>query len=381
MLRRIWAVMQKELIQILRDRRTLLIQVSMPMIQLFLFGYAINMSVDHIPMVVVDRSLDAASHAYVDALVTSGFFDVVGYLSSEAEMVQAIDQGHAQAGIVIPPGFAADVASSPLSGMAHVLLLIDGSDLFTSQSAYNAATLIAEVHAADVLMTKVERSGRAAGQKDLLPFDARVRILYNPNLDDLWFLIPGMAAMLLQIQSIALTAMSIVRERERGNIEQILVTPIRSAELMIGKMMPAALIVLINLMTILAVGVFWFEVPFQGDFWLFLWLAFMYVFSGLGLGLLASTISQNQKQAHQVIGVIALVGIVLAGFIFPRYAMPPLIRVVGNLFPMTYFVPIAQGIITKGVGIEYLWDQVAALLIYVIVVLVFAIRLFKPALD
>ncbi len=381
MLRRIWAVMQKELIQILRDRRTLLIQVSMPMIQLFLFGYAINMSVDHIPMVVVDRSLDAASHAYVDALVTSGFFDVVGYLSSEAEMVQAIDQGHAQAGIVIPPGFAADVASSPRSGMAHVLLLIDGSDLFTSQSAYNAATLIAEVHAADVLMTKVERSGRAAGQKDLLPFDARVRILYNPNLDDLWFLIPGMAAMLLQIQSIALTAMSIVRERERGNIEQILVTPIRSAELMIGKMMPAALIVLINLMTILAVGVFWFEVPFQGDFWLFLWLAFMYVFSGLGLGLLASTISQNQKQAHQVIGVIALVGIVLAGFIFPRYAMPPLIRVVGNLFPMTYFVPIAQGIITKGVGIEYLWDQVAALLIYVIVVLVFAIRLFKPALD
>jgi len=380
MLRRTWAVMQKELIQIVRDRWTLFIMVSMPMIQLFLFGYAINMSVDHIPMVVVDQSLDAASRAYVDALVTSGFFDVVGYLSSEADLVQAIDQGRAQAGIVIPPGFAADV-SSPGSGRAQVLLLVDGSDLFTSQSAYNAATLIAGVHATDVLMTRIEHSGRTAGRQDLLPLDTRVRILYNPNLDDLWFLIPGMAAMLLQLQSVSLTAMSIVRERERGNIEQILVTPIRSAELMLGKMMPAALIVFINLLTILAVGVFWFEVPFQGNFWLFLWLAFLFVFSGLGLGLLVSTISQNQKQAHQVIGVIALVGILLAGFIFPRYTMPPLIRAAGNLFPVTYFVPIAQGIITKGIGIEFLWEQVAALLIYVVVVLVFAVRLFKPALD
>ena len=380
MLRRIWAVMQKELIQIVRDRRTLFIMVSMPMIQLFLFGYAINMSVDHIPMVVVDQSPDAASRAYVDTLVTSGFFDVVGYLSSEADVVQAIDQGRAQAGIVIPPGFAADVVS-PGSGRAQVLLLVDGSDLFTSQSAYNAATLIAEVHAADVLMARIERSGRAAGRQDLLPLDVRVRILYNPNLDDLWFLIPGMTAMLLQIQTIALTAMSIVRERERGNIEQILVTPIRSAELMLGKMMPAALIVFINLLTILAVGVFWFEVPFQGNFWLFLWLAFLYVFSGLGLGLLISTVSQNQKQAQQLIGVISLVGILLAGFIFPRYTMPPLIRVAGNLFPLTYFVPIAQGIITKGVGIEFLWEQVAALLVYVAMVLVLAVRLFKPALD
>jgi len=380
MLRRIWAVMQKELIQIVRDRRTLFIMVSMPMIQLFLFGYAINMSVDHIPMVVVDQSPDAASRAYVDTLVTSGFFDVVGYLSSEADVVQAIDQGRAQAGIVIPPGFAADVVS-PGSGRAQVLLLVDGSDLFTSQSAYNAATLIAEVHAADVLMARIERSGRAAGRQELLPLDVRVRILYNPNLDDLWFLIPGMTAMLLQIQTIALTAMSIVRERERGNIEQILVTPIRSAELMLGKMMPAALIVFINLLTILAVGVFWFEVPFQGNFWLFLWLAFLYVFSGLGLGLLISTVSQNQKQAQQLIGVISLVGILLAGFIFPRYTMPPLIRVAGNLFPLTYFVPIAQGIITKGVGIEFLWEQVAALLVYVAMVLVLAVRLFKPALD
>jgi len=295
-------------------------------------------------------------------------------------LVQAIDQGRAQAGIVIPPGFAADV-SSPGSGRAQVLLLVDGSDLFTSQSAYNAATLIAEVHAADVLMARIERSGRAAGRQELLPLDVRVRILYNPNLDDLWFLIPGMTAMLLQIQTIALTAMSIVRERERGNIEQILVTPIRSAELMLGKMMPAALIVFINLLTILAVGVFWFEVPFQGNFWLFLWLAFLYVFSGLGLGLLISTVSQNQKQAQQLIGVISLVGILLAGFIFPRYTMPPLIRVAGNLFPLTYFVPIAQGIITKGVGIEFLWEQVAALLVYVAMVLVLAVRLFKPALD
>jgi len=385
MLRRIWAVIQKEFIQTLRDRRTLMIQISLPMIQLFLYGYAINMNVDHIPTVVADQSRDAASRAYVDAMATSGYFDVVSYASNQAEVIQAIDQGRAQTGVVIPPGFGARVERDE----AQALLLVDGSDLFTSQSAYNAATSIAQAHAIEVLMAKVTRSGQAlrlgsghaGGGQSLLPLDARVRILYNPNLDDLWFLIPGLLAMLLQVQSVTLTAAAVVREREVGTIEQILVTPIRPIELMLGKVVPNILIALVNLLTILGLGVFWFGVPFQGNFGLFFWLAFMYVFSGLGLGLLISTVSQNQKQVQQLVSMISLVGVVLGGSIFPRYAMPSAIRAVGWLFPLTYFVPITRGIINKGVGIEFLWEQVAAMFAYIVVMMGVAARAFRQGLD
>jgi ABC-2 type transport system permease protein len=193
--------------------------------------------------------------------------------------------------------------------------------------------------------------------------------------------IPGMTATLLQVQSIALTAAAVVRERERGNIEQILVTPIRPAEFMLGKMVPTAFVALVNLLTVLGVGIFWFNVPFQGNFWHFLWLSILYVFSGLGLGLLVSTVSQSQKQALQLVGVTTLIGIMLGGFIFPRYTMPPIIRFAGNLFPLTYFIPISRGIITKGIGIEFLWEQVAVLLIYVVLVVFLATRAFKPGLD
>ena len=377
MLRRIWAVIQKEFIQTFRDRRTLMIQLAMPMIQLFLYGYAINMSVDHIPTVVADQSLDAASRAYVDAMTTSGYFDVVAYVPNQDEVIHTIDQGRAQAGILIPPDFSSHVER----GDAQVLFLVDGSDIFTSQSAYNAASSIAQAHATEVLMTKVERSGQIGAHKSILPLDARVRILYNPNLDDLWFLIPGMTAMLLQVQSITLTAAAVVREREMGTIEQILVTPIRPAELMLGKVAPNIIIAIANLLTVLGLGVFWFGVPFQGNFWLFLWLSFMYVFSGLGLGLLISTIASSQKQAQQLIGMFTLVGTVVGGFIFPRYSMPVAVRITGNLFPLTYFIPISRSIITKGVGIEFLWEQIAALLIYIVVIMIFAARAFKQGLD
>ncbi len=375
--RRVWAVIQKEFIQTLRDRRTLTLQLCIPMIQLFLFGYAISMNVDHIPTVVADQSLDAASQAYVDAMTTSGYFDVVDYVADQAGVVHAMDQGRAQAGIVIPPDFSTRV----LRGDAQALLLVDGADIFTSQSAYNAAAAIAQAHATEILMNQMNRSGRATERQSLIPLDVRARILYNPNLDDLWFLIPGMAAMLLQVQSITLTAAAVVREREVGTIEQILVTPIRPAELMLGKVAPNIVIALINLLTILGIGVFWFGVPFQGNFWLFLWLAFMYVFSGLGLGLLISTVSQSQRQAQQLIGMFTMVGIVLGGFIFPRYSMPAALRVVGNLFPLTYFIPIARGIITKGVGIAFLWEQVAALCVYIVVIMTFAARAFRQALE
>lgn len=377
MLRRIWTVIQKEFIQTFRDRRTLMMTLSMPIIQLLLFGYALNMSVDHIPTIVADQSRDSASQAYVDAVVVSGYFDVVEYAPSQAEVTRAIDEGRVQAGIVIPHDFSARVER----GDAQALFLVDGSDLFTAQSAYNAATIIAEAHATEVLMEKVERSGLAVDSESFLPLDALVRILYNPDMETLWFIIPGMCAMLLQTQSIVLTATAVVRERETGTIEQLLVTPIRPVELMLGKTAPNILLAMLNLLTVLAIGIFGFGVPFQGNFWLFLWLAFLYVFSGLGLGLLISTLSQNQRQTQQLIMVMMMLGVVLSGFMFPREGMPAPLRLAGNLFPLTYFIPISRGIITKGVGIEFFWDQAIAMVIYSVLIMLAASRSFKQGLD
>jgi ABC-2 type transport system permease protein len=377
MLKRIWTVIQKEFIQTFRDRRTLIIQLSMPIIQLLLMGYAIDMNVDHIPLVVADQSHDSASQAYVDALVTSGYFDVVAYAPSQAGVTQAIDAGRARAGVVIPPDFAAQVER----GDAQTLFLVDGSDLVTSQSAYNAISIIAEAHATGVLMERVARAGLLVQGQSFLPLDALVRILYNPNMEAIWFVIPGICAMILQTQAIALTAAAVVREREVGTIEQLLVTPIRPIELMLGKIAPNILIAIANLLTVLAMGVFAFRVPFQGNFWLFLWLSFMYVFSGLGLGILISTISQNQKQVQQIIMMVMLLGIVLSGFMFPRDKMNVVIRMVGNLFPLTYFIPISRGIISKGIGIEYLWDQVLAMFVYGVAIVVAATRAFKQGLE
>ena len=374
---RILALIRKEFIQTLRDRRTLVIQLLLPIIQLFLLGYAISMNVRHIPTVVADQSLDDASRAYVNAMVASGFFDVTAYVPNENAVVRAMDAGEAKAGIVLPPDFATRVAR----GEAQALLLVDGSDLFTSQSAYNAMNAIAQDHATALLVERAVRAGTLAPDQSLLPLDLRVRILFNPNLDDLVFLIPSMVAMLLQTQTIALTAAAVVREREVGTIEQLLVTPIRPGELMLGKMAPNLVISMVNMLTIVALGVYWFGVPFQGDFGLFVGLAFLYVFTGLGLGLLISTISQNQKQAQQYAGMLMLLGLVLGGFIFPRESMPWAVRLVGNLFPLTYFIPISRGIVTKGVGFEVLWQDVAALTVYIVVVMIVAVRAFKEDLD
>jgi ABC-2 type transport system permease protein len=371
MFQRIFAIIQKEFAQTLRDRSTLAIILAIPIVQLILFGYAINMNVRHIPTVVVNQSMDSSSRDFLSALVNSDFFDIVKNVPDQASAVQEIDAGRAQTAVIIPPNFS----EHNQRGDSQVLILVDGSDLFTSQQAFNAANSIGQSYTASVIMQSIGSSNA---------FNAlvtHIRILYNPDMKDLWFIIPGMAAMILQTQTIVLTASTIVREREAGTIEQILVSPIRPFELMIGKISVNVLIAIINMLTVIALGVFWFKVPFQGSFYLFIALVGLYVFSGLGLGLLISTVSQNQRQAQQLIMLFTMVGMVLGGFIFPRYTMPTLIRWIGNIFPLTFFVPISRGIITKGIGLREVSTDVIALAVYVVIVLFLSTRAFRERLD
>jgi ABC-2 type transport system permease protein len=371
---RILAILRKELTQTLRDRRTLGILILMPLLQLVLFGYAIHMTITHIPMVAADQSMDAESRSFLDDLTASQYFDIVERVSDQAQIIRAIDEGRARAGVFIPPDFAGRAGR----GEAEVVFYVDGSDMFTSQSASTAADLISQNHA---IQLRLDSQARFGAEAPALPLDAHVQVMYNPDVKDLWFIIPGMIAMLLQQECLILTAMGIVRERENGTLEQILVTPIRPIELMIGKMLPNMIIAVVNVLTILALAVFWFHMPFRGNLWLFLALALVFSLSGLALGLLISSAVDNQRQAAQVSMAISLVGLILAGVFFPRYAMPEPIQWIGSLIPITHFIPIARGIISKGVGWEAVYGNALAVLAYLVIALAVAARAFRQRLD
>ncbi len=373
-LERIDALVRKEMTRLLRDWRTLAIVISTPLLALFLLGYAMHLNVDHIPMAVADMSLDGRGRKLVDALAVSGSFDIVMHVADEAAVLKAIDEGRVKAGLVIPPGLAADVER----GQAQVLFILDGSDALTVQSGYTAAVSIAQAQSMHLLVEKVSRLGL---RSERLPIQTSVRVLYNPDMKDLVFLIPGLAAILMQFMSLNLTAMSVVREREAGTIEQVLATPVRPVELVIGKLVPNLLLTTAGLVLVVAIGVFWFGVPFRGNVWLFAWLSLLFTISGLGLGLVVSTIAQTQRQAQQITSMLLMLATLVTGFIYPRSAMPPVVQFIGGLIPLTYFTRIARGIFSKGIGLAFLWSDVAALAIYIVLSMVLAAATFRKRLD
>jgi len=350
--------------------------LMLPVVLLFLFGHAVEMQVDHIPTVVVDGSRDSQSWALLEALETSGFFDIDYYVESEAEAIKAIDEGQARAAIIIPPDFAVSLQR----GGAQALVVVDGSDALTVQSAFNAAITVGEAHAVQLLTEKLERSG-LQGAASLAPLEVRTRVLYNPDIRSIVFMVPGMLGLILQNQTVMLTALAIVRERELGTIEQLLVTPIRSWELMLGKILPNVIIGLLNLCTVLIFGVLWFGVPFSGSLRLFFLMSLLFMFSSLGLGILVSTVSANQRQAQQLTMLINLPSMMLSGYVFPRSPMPVLIQRIGDLLPLTHFLVIVSGIMTKGVGFYFFRQQVWALLIYGAVVFALSTFAFKERLE
>jgi ABC-2 type transport system permease protein len=373
-LARLNALIWKEFIQLVRDRRTLGIVLAIPLIELFLFAYAVDLTVDHIPTAVADLSRDDQSRALVDALVVSGFFDIEQYVASQEEVVRSIDEGLVRAGVVIPPDLSAQIARRE----AQVLILLDGSDSYTVQSGYGAAAAVTQARAMKLAQEQFEQLGVTAVS---LPIRSTARVLYNPTLDDMIFILPGMAAVLLQVMSINLTALAVVREREMGTIEQLLITPARPFELMVGKLMPNVIISTLGLISLIVAGIYWFGVPFRGNLWLFAWLALIFIVSGLGLGLLISTIARSQKEAQQMTMLLLLLCLLLTGFIYPRPPMPALIRTIGNLIPLTYFIRITRAIYTKGVGLSFLWRDVITLAVYATVVMVVAAKTFKKRLD
>jgi ABC-2 type transport system permease protein len=246
---------------------------------------------------------------------------------------------------------------------------VDGSDSYITNSAYSTINAISQTYAISLIKLPAN------------PLNMSVRILYNPDLNQLWFLVPGLLVALMQGITMNLTALAIVREREVGTIEALLVTPIRPIELMLGKTLPYLVVAFANMTSIFLFSTLAFGVPFQGNLLLFLFLSLIFAATGLGLGLAISTASQTQMQAQQLGGMFNFVGMFLAGFLFPAYALPVVLRIIGTIFPMTYFLPIVRGVFTKGVGLTAIWQPVAASIFLLVLILFAATRLFRQSLD
>lgn len=345
------ALVRKEFIHVWRDPGTLALALLVPVIELVLFGYAINTTVDHLPTVVFDQAADRLSREFVQSLVNSTLFDLEGRVSSTEAVRAAIDDSEAKVGVIIPPDFAQAIEEGRT---ASVQVLIDGSDPTIAQSALFATEALGDAESSRTLAERTAQLGLGA---PVAPIEVRPVVLYNPSMLSINFMIPGLIGLILQFQTLILTAFAIVRERERGTFEQLIVTPVRPIELMVGKLLPYVIIAFANVGMVLAVGVFWFRARLAGDVGLLLALSTAFLFSTLGLGLLISTVSRTQLQATQLAVFVQLPSMLLTGFVFPRETMPLPLHDLGYLVPLTYFLRILRGVMLKGVGLDVLWGD------------------------
>ncbi len=366
-MRRIQAVIRKEILHILRDRRTLMLIVLMPLVQLMLYGYGINTDVKHLRTAVFDEDHSPLSRRLVEAFEQSAYFDVAMRVQSSDAVRRALDLGRAKAGLHIPPNFARDALAGRV---APVQLLIDGTDSNPANVALNTSQAIVTVFMQQEGLLPVS----------VMPIEFRPRLWYNPDLKSAFFMVPGLVGLLLQLLIPMITATAIVREKERGNIEQLLVTPIKPYELIVGKLIPYVGIGLVIAIAVIVAAWALFHMPVRGNPLTLLVLTLLFLTVCLGLGLFASTIAENQQQAAQIIMFWAAPSILLSGFIFPREAMPLPIFYLSHLIPLTYFLKIVRGIVLKGLGWWQLWDQILPLLGMAITIVTVSILKFHKRL-
>ena len=367
---RLKALIVKEFIQLFRDRITLAIVIFMPLVQLLVFGFAINTDIKHLYTVIFDQSRTQESRQMIDKMAYSNYFDVVRYAESFKEVDRMISSGRAKVGIVFPPNYAKQIQGGR---QTSIQVLVDATDNLSATSALNAATTIGLLSSQEILAEKFSRLGlRSPGAA----IDMRVRLWYNPDFVTSWYIVPGIMGMLLTITLITMMSMAIVREQEQGTLEQLLVTPMRIYELLVSKIIPYILVGYVQVFISLVIGVFVFNMPFLGSMWLFYFLTFFYVVANLSLGIMISCFAQNQMQALQMSVFIILPAVLLSGFVFPLEAMPTGFQYVGKCIPITYYISISRQIILKGGGIEYVWRDTLCLVAYIAIMFTASIRMF-----
>lgn len=374
--RRLLAIIRKEFIQLVRDRATLIIILALPVVMLLIFGYAVSTDVQHIPTAVYDQDASQDSRQLVERFRNSGYFDLVRYTATLTELRSAIESGGVKVGLVIPPDYSRRLARGEV---AQVQAIIDGSDPLSATTALSTAQVVAQAYGQELLARRIEKSG--AAQHMQLPIEMRPRVWFNPELKSLRFNLPGLVGVILQNVTILLTAFALVREKERGTIEQLIVTPVRPAELIVGKLTPYVAVGFVEVGLALAVSVWWFGTPVTGSVWLLLAVSLVFLVGALGIGMFVSTIAKSQFQAQQITMAFLMPSFILSGFMFPREIMPLPVQLVGYMIPLTYFLRVLRGIIVKGVGMQYLWKDVAFLALYSAAILGLAVSRFRKRLD
>ncbi|AHM55996.1 ABC-type multidrug transport system, permease component YbhS [Peptoclostridium acidaminophilum DSM 3953] len=348
--------------------------VMMPLIFIFLFGYAVNTDVENIDMAVLDMDKSMESRELVKKFEASNYFVPSVYVKNTGEIERLIDTGKVKCAIIIPSGFSKTVNGF---GDSSVQLIIDGVDPTIARTALQSGFLLSKNYSLERL-PQLQSSQLNTGEPGL---DVRTKVWYNPNLESTKFTIPGLIGLIMQNITVILTAFSLVREKERGTIELLMVTPIKPAELIVGKMVPYILIGTLDFLIALFFGTYWFDVPIAGNTMLLIILGVIFVICSLSIGILISTIAQTQAQAMQMAFLFLLPSILLSGFIFPRESMPFPIMVAGYFIPLTYFLKILRGIILKGSDFTILANEVYILLAFGIALLAVASISFKKRLD
>ena len=365
-------LIKKEFLQLRRDRKMLPIVLIAPVLQLILLGYAANLDVRHVPTAVMDRDSSAVSRELVERFFATDYFDPAGAILSSGEAEEALVSGVASAVIVVPPGFSRSLLRDE---PAQLQLLVDGANSTTGTSVLNYANIIVQEYQRELMARGMGPD--AAGAPEM-PVKVVPRVWYNPELESKNFMVPGILALLLMVITMLLSSLAIVKEKELGTLEQLNVTPIKPREMIIGKLIPFVIIGFVDVLLVIAVSRFLFRVPFEGSVVLLLAMSLIFLATTLGLGLLISTVSNNQQQAMMTSVFFVMVPMFfLSGFAFPIESMPQSIQYLTYLLPLRYFFVIIRGIFLKGAGLAVLWDEALALLVFGLAILALAAARFR----
>ncbi len=372
---RLFSIIRKEFIQIMRDRRTLIIILIIPIMQLFLLGYSATNDIRNVPLSVFDQCRCAELRHLLEAYRAADYFQITYTAGSEDELRSLIETGRVRAAIIIPPDYSQRLAA----GEAQVAFILDGSDPTVASTALSAAQLIGQSQATTLMTERLARSGLNLQLQP--PLEVRTTVWYNPDLVSSYFMIPGVIGMILYAITSILTATSVVRERERGTIEQLIVTPIRPWELVVGKILPYVILAFVDTLEVLAIGHWWFGVPVRGDMSLILGCSGLLLLSGLGVGLFGSTIANTQQEAMLTVWMTLLPSIFLSGFFFPFEAMPKVLQWISYIIPLRYYLVIIRALLIKGVGVTAIWKEIIPLAAFGVLIMTAASVRFRKRLD
>ena len=366
----------KEFRQLSRDPRMLRVILVMPIIQLLMFGYIASTDIKEIPTAVMDDDRSSQSRAYIQNIQNTGNFTIKYYANSEKEIAALLDSGRASIAVHIPKNFKKDILSGK---QADVQAIVDGSNSSNATIILGYINQLNYSFASGILQDRMDKDGLSG--RSFIPFDIQTRVWYNPELKSLYFMVPAIFAQILMMTSMLLTMFSVVKEKEKGTIEQLIVTPLRPYELILGKIIPPITVAFTSTTCAFLVATLWFRVPVHGSVVLLFTLGTLFSMTGLGIGLFISTVSKNQRQAIMTNNLFMSPQFILSGFFFPIASMPILMQWLTRLIPLRYFLIIVRGIFHQGIGIRYLWIEVWPLILFVAVILSLSVARFRKKIE